>query len=391
MPQQPRYPFTAQATRQGKVVQLMLSGYIWPDNSNASGAIAAELAALQPGDELEVLIRNLYGGDTDEGLTIYHDLAALKPRVKVDGVVASMGFVIMLAGSEVEVSSHSKAMMHRATGVAVGDYEDMRQRADQNEALQKELATLIGTKAGMTPDDVLAKLMPRGKDVWLTPKALVEMGLATRVTQGSLLRGTVAVKELRKEHDPERILERFAACLEEEVATKENDANQSDTMNKEIMKALGLAEGCTQEQYDSAVAESLRKGQDAVAKLDQIQKDQAAAQERELNELLEGAVKANSMTAATRDVLKEQAKNGNVAVVLASARAMVGELKPHQSAAQQLRGAAQQSAGGAAGEDRSGWDYKTWAQKDPKGLAKMPEADRAALKKAYVDQRKAGH
>lgn len=387
MPEQRRYPFTAQATRQGKVVQLMLSGYIWPDNSNASAAIAAELASLQPGDELEVLIRNLYGGDTDEGLTIYHDLAALKPRVKVDGVVASMGFVIMLAGSEVEVSSHSKAMMHRATGVAVGDYEDMRQRADQNEELQKELATLIGNKASMTPEDVLAKLMPRGKDVWLTPKALVEMGLATRVTQGSLLRGTVAVKDLRKEHDPERILERFAACLEEEeVVTEKSNANQSDMMNKEIMKALGLAEGCTQEQYDSAVAESLRKGSEAVAKLDQIQKDQAAAQERELKELLEGAVKNNAMTAVTRDALLEQAKGGNVAVVLNTARAMVGEMKPHESATQQLRGAAQHAS--ANGEDRSTWDYKMWAQKDPRGLAKMPEADRAALKKAYVDEKR---
>jgi ATP-dependent protease ClpP protease subunit len=383
MPHTQKHQFVAAATRQGTEVVLVLSGYIWPDNSNASAAIAAQLATLQEGDQLTVMVRNLYGGDTDEGMTIYHDLLTYKPKVKVDGVVASMGFAIMLAGTEIEISSHSKGMMHRPTGGCIGDFEDMRERADRNEQIYNELADLIAARTGMTADLVKATLMPKGKDVWLTPAKMVEMKLADRVTTGSLLRSTVAMKDLRKLTDADDILGKFQACLDEdELPTSQTEA----PMNKELLKTLGLPESATQEQYDAAVAERIKKGDAASVRLADVERDQAAAQEKELDELLDNGVKSNVLTIARRDELKAQAK-GNVAVVLPIVKSLVQDMQPHRSATEQIRGTPD-SATAKKMADRAEWDYKQWAEKDPTGLAQMQQKDNAAfeaLKKAYVD------
>lgn len=382
MPQTKQHQFTAAAQREGKSVLLVLTGYIWPESDNASAMIAQQLAQLQEGDQLTVLIRNLYGGDTDEGLSIYHDLVAYKPRVKVDGVVASMGVPIMLAGTDIEVSSHSKGMMHRPIGGCSGDFEDMRQRADRNEQVYNELADIMAARTGMTADEVKAMLMPKGKDVWMSPAKMVELKLADRVVKGSLLRSTVAMKELKAAKRPEDILGKFEACLEEDEVPNEK---QLDTMNKELLKALGLPDTATQEQYDAAVAERIRKGDSAVAELDQIRKDQAAAQETELASLLDKAVASNRLAKPKADALRDKAK-GNVAVVLETVKELVDGLSAHQSATGQLRTGADTAAARKAAE-RESWDYKRWANEDPVGLAEMKASDRAAfdaLKDAHV-------
>lgn len=378
MPTERKHQFTAKATRNDRDVVLMLSGEIWPENENASSVIAAELASLQEGDQLTVFIRNLYGGDTDEGITIYHDLLAYKPKVKVDGVCASMGFAIMLAGEEVEVSSHSKFMMHRPTGVCMGDFEDFRQKADRNEAVYNELAEAIATRSGMTADEVKSTLMPKGEDVWLTPQRMVELKLATRITKGSLLRGTVALKDLRKLRTADDILDRFAACLvEEEVVI--NDTN-TDTMNKELLKKLGLAENATQEQYDAAVAERISKGDEALARVSELQAAEATRTESELKTLLEDAVKDNRMTAAMRDELLKDAKDSSAAVVLKTARTMVAGLKPHKAITDVVR-----NGGAAKGE--TALTYGELMRSNPKELERMQREEPdtfKALKEAHV-------
>lgn len=377
MPTQRKHQFTCAATRNESEVVLMLSGEIWPDNENASAVIAAELAALREGDNLTVLIRNLYGGDTDEGITIYHDLVARKPKVKVDGVCASMGFAIMLAGSEIEVSSHSKLMMHRPTGVCLGDFEDFRAKAERNEQVYNELADIIAQRTGMTADEVKATLMPRKQDVWLTPQRAVELKLADRITKGSLLRSTVALRDLKKLREPEEILDRFAACLQEdEVATP---STNEDTMNKDLLKKLGLPETATQEQYDAAIAARIEKGDTALARVAELESAEATRHESELKELLDNAVKENRMTAVLRDELLNDAKGGNAAVVLKTARSMVAALKPHRPVTEQIR-----NAGNTAVVEKT---YGELMRENPKELQRLQKEDPAkfqALKDAHV-------
>ncbi|HRF80168.1 MAG TPA: hypothetical protein PL070_08775, partial [Flavobacteriales bacterium] len=62
-----QHRFSAAAKREGDNVTLILGGYIWPENENASAQIAQQLMLLQENDNLTVILRNFYGGDCDEG------------------------------------------------------------------------------------------------------------------------------------------------------------------------------------------------------------------------------------------------------------------------------------------------------------------------------------
>lgn len=366
-----RHPFHVHVQRDtahtGAV--LVLTGYIWPDNSNASAVIAEQLAHIK-GEELTVFIRNLYGGDTDEGMTIYHDLKALRPKVKIDGVCASMGSVIALAGEHIQMSKHSKWMSHRPQGGTHGDFEDMRERADRNEAIYKEVSAVYAERLGVTSDEAAALLMPKHKEVWLSAAKAKEMGLVDEVTDGSLLSGTVALKELRKEHDPESILDRFHMVS----GTTDTDTNE-DPMNKELAKKLGLAETATEQEVATALDAVLKERDTAVARLGTMEKAEAERDEAELKELLEEAVKSDTMTVAKRDEVLALAKD-NMAMGLKMARTMVSGMKPHQPLSQQLNRDSAAAKKLAARED---WDYDRWATEDPVGLAALKSKDKAAF------------
>lgn len=349
---------------------LMLSGYIWPDNSNASAVIAEQLAQMKEGEGLTVFIRNLYGGDCDEGITIYHDLKAIAPKVKIDGVCASMGTLIALSGSHIEMSKHSKQMTHRPEGGTHGDFEDMRERADRNEAIYKEAAGIYAERLGVTPDEAAALLMPKGKDVWLSAAKAKELGLVDELTDGSLLRGTVAMKELRKDHDPESILDRFQMMLEEdEVTTTE------DPMNKELAKKLGLPETATEQEVIAALDVAMNDRDKAATRLAELEKAEAERNQAELAGLLDRAVKSDAMTTKKRDDVLELAKD-NMGMALKMVRALVDDLKPHVPASQQLQ---KDSAAAKRMADRAAWDYDKWAQEDPVGLSKLRDTDKAAF------------
>ncbi|MEO8589416.1 MAG: ATP-dependent Clp protease proteolytic subunit [Flavobacteriales bacterium] len=378
-----RIGFSAAAKREGRGLTLVLSGYIWTDNSNASAKIAEALLSMEEGDDLTVLLRNLYGGDTDESLTIYHDLKGRKPKMKIDGAVCSSATFIMLAGDgDIEASEHSKGMTHRPEGGASGDFEDMRSRADQNEAVYNEIAAIYAERTGLTPDECKALFMPKGKDVWFTAAKMKELGLVDVITKGSLLTGTVAVKELRKERDPQNILERFAACLaEDEVPT--NDPKQSPM--KETAKKLGLPETATEAEINAALDTRLTKGDSAAARVLELEGVENTRMETEFKELVEGAVKSNAITAAKRDELIAKSK-GNVAVSLDLVKGLIEGLKPHAPVSAQL--GAKDAAAVAKEADRAAWSYQEYMMKDPKALEKMRNQDSAAftkLKQAHVE------
>lgn len=374
-----KHLFTARLDRDSASTEavLTLAGEIWPDNSNASAMIAERLANVQPGEPLTVLIRNLYGGDVDEGMTIYHDLKVFKPTVKVDGVCASMGSIIMLAGSSIEASAHSKIMTHRPKGGVSGDFEDMRERASLNEGRYNEMAAIYAERLKVTPEEAAVLLMPKGRNEWMSARQAQGRGLVDKVTPGSLLRGTVALKELRGETDPERIMDRFTAMLEEDEVTTNND-----TMNKELAKRLGLPETASEQEIIATLDSAINDRDSYAKRLNDLAAADTARKEKELAELLDGAVKADAMKMAERDELLAAAK-GNMDVALATARTLVKNLKPHVPASAQLG----RDAGMASKmADRADKDYNWWAENDPAGLAKMRDTDRASYDKLLSER-----
>ena len=372
-----RFPFTLSATKTGRTLCIVMSGYIDPEGRNCSAAVAEKLALLGPKDKLEVLLRNLYGGNVFEGMTIYHDLVARKPAMKVDGVCASMAMPIALAGETIEASKHSRFMLHRVQGGAGGDADQIAQYAAQAQELEDEIAAIIATKTGMSDADVKATYMVSGRDTWLTADQALKAKLVDKVTAGSLLTAVPKEDEYTDAEDAEGVLASWHNCLQ--IENNPGSAGQTEAMNKEQLAKLGLPENATEAQVNAKLDELTNKA----TQVDTLRQAENERVEKEATDLIDGALQTNRLTQPQADVLKAEVKKAPV-MALSMVKATLGNAPAHKPASEQLR------QGGNAPEnaDRANWTYLDWTQKDSKGLARMQANDLAkftALKAAYLE------
>jgi len=228
--------FTVSAKRTGNKVRLTLSGYIYPGSERTSAAsIAEQLDAMKDGDELTVLIRNCNGGSVPEGMTIYHDLVDLEPTVLVDGVAASMGAIIALAGKTIKMSRHSKMMLHRVSMGAEGDPDQVAEAAKQALQYENELVSIVAHRTGKSETKTRA-LYFNGHDVWLDADACLKAGLVDEVVKGSL-RKEIPNRELKKQ-DPAGVVAVFEAAMRPEPQRVDDQdvAHAISNGFKQIMK-----------------------------------------------------------------------------------------------------------------------------------------------------------
>jgi ATP-dependent protease ClpP protease subunit len=123
---------------------------------------------------------NTVGGSVFDGVAIYNALVDSPARVitKVDGVAASIGSVIALAGDEVRMADNAMMMIHNPRSVAVGGADDMRSAAD---FLDKVKDTIVGTyaaKTGKTPRE-MSDLMDA--ETWFAADEAVAIGLVDAI------------------------------------------------------------------------------------------------------------------------------------------------------------------------------------------------------------------
>src|SRR5690242_11434898 len=80
--------------------------------------------------DLEIHL-NTAGGVVSDGVTIYNALKrhAGNKSVIIDGIAASIGSVIAMAGDEVLMGPGSMVMIHEGQGVCSGDADEMRKMA----------------------------------------------------------------------------------------------------------------------------------------------------------------------------------------------------------------------------------------------------------------------
>lgn len=252
-----KHAFTCTAQRTGKKVRLNLSGYINTDAERvSSSAVSEALDEMEEGDVLEVHIRNLYGGSVPEGLTIYHDIAQYTPDIVIDGVAASMGAVIAMAGPVRKMSKHSRLMMHRVSIGAYGDPDQVKERAKQAEAWENELCEILAAAIDSTPEDIREKYMVTGKDKWLSAEEAKKAGFVQEVVTGSM-RKLVSTNELENK-EPEDILAAFDAAF----AAPTNERTTNPIMKLFGKKASAIealkgvkAEDLTPEQLTAATDE----------------------------------------------------------------------------------------------------------------------------------------
>lgn len=162
--------------------ELLLYGVIgdWWDGLDAK-SIVEQLNAL-PGNEIVVRIQTP-GGSVTEGLAMFNNLKQSTKTVKVfiDGIAASMGSAIAMAGDEINIPSNALFMLHKPSAMVGGNANELRDYADNLDVFEGSLLQIYSDRTGKTVDEIKA-LLADGKDHYFRGQEAIDYGLADKLT-----------------------------------------------------------------------------------------------------------------------------------------------------------------------------------------------------------------
>ncbi|BCM70866.1 hypothetical protein EASAB2608_06200 [Streptomyces sp. EAS-AB2608] len=120
------------------------------------------------------------GGSVFEGVALANALRAhpAEVTVQVDGIAASIASVIAMAADRVVMQPQAMVMVHDASGVCMGNAQDMTDMAALLDKISDNIADAYGAKAGGTRDEWRQVMKA---ETWYTAEEAVEAGLADEV------------------------------------------------------------------------------------------------------------------------------------------------------------------------------------------------------------------
>jgi len=123
---------------------------------------------------------NSYGGEVFEGLAIYNMLKRYSgyKTVYIDGIAASIASVIAMSGNKIIMNEASMMMIHNASGVCMGNAEEMQKVVNALEQMNEVIKDVY--KARTNLDDArLVELM--NNETFMSAKDCVELGFADEI------------------------------------------------------------------------------------------------------------------------------------------------------------------------------------------------------------------
>jgi ATP-dependent Clp endopeptidase proteolytic subunit ClpP len=122
------------------------------------------------------------GGDAFDGMAIYNAVQRHRAHITViiDGLAASAGSFIAMAGDRVEMHRTSELMIHDAYGFLIGGADEYRAQADLLDKLSDAIASIYSARAGGTVTEWRAAMR---KESWYSSEEAVEAGLADAIVK----------------------------------------------------------------------------------------------------------------------------------------------------------------------------------------------------------------
>lgn len=180
---------------------LQLYGDVGVDVLAADVARALESAG---GRDITVNLFS-YGGDAGEGLAIHDILARYqgKKTVIIDGVAASAGSMVAMAGDRVVMPDNALLMIHNCWSMAAGDAESLRTSAALLDTYSASYRQTYAKRSGKTEAQVDEWMAAgSGAGTWFTAAAAVEAGLADEVTAPVDVRASIPTLPVDRFSDP---------------------------------------------------------------------------------------------------------------------------------------------------------------------------------------------
>lgn len=126
---------------------------------------------------------NSPGGSVFEGQRIYNALRGISARgvevtTTVNGLAASMGSVILMAGDKRQMTQGSRIMIHEASTIAMGDSRAMRKTADLLDGISSEIAGIYADRTGGDEKEIRNLMFA---ETWMTADKAKENGFVGTV------------------------------------------------------------------------------------------------------------------------------------------------------------------------------------------------------------------
>jgi ATP-dependent Clp protease protease subunit len=150
----------------------------WGEGGITAKSFQKELAGIKA-SQIDLHI-NSPGGLVFDGITIYNLLKQHPANVTtyIDGVAASIASVIALAGDKVIMAENALFMIHKASGMVMGNSDDMRDFADKLDKVNGSIATTYTSKTKKDEKEI-NDLM--AAETWMTASEALDHGFIDEV------------------------------------------------------------------------------------------------------------------------------------------------------------------------------------------------------------------
>ena len=126
------------------------------------------------------------GGSVEDGFTIYDAIMDLGIPVtaNITGTAASMASVIMLAASKIKIAEHGRVMIHRVTGGAAGNADDMAAAAAVIKQFEDRIVAVYVERTGKDEAEI-RDLMKAEMGTWFFGQEAIDAGFADELIKGT--------------------------------------------------------------------------------------------------------------------------------------------------------------------------------------------------------------
>jgi len=309
---------------------------------------------------------NTVGGDVLEGIAIFNAIrnSGIEVTIYIDGLAASMGSVIVMAGNKILMSKYAKLMTHRVKGGAYGDADQLKNVAKNVEDVENDIIDIYAKRTGLSKKDIKNKYIKSGIDNWINASDAKNQGLIDDVYDGEPID---LPKDLSNQSDVKRFINQSIVNI------------KNKNKMKLILSKFGLPDNTSEEQLLSHINNELSKKDNKISDLENKLKDfetqEKTRRENEIKALIDNAIQQKKITESQRETFTNLA-NQDYENTKAAIEAMQG-----------VAGINSQLDGNRSdNEERKDWKFDDYHQKAPEALAKMKTEDPEKYKKLYNER-----
>jgi ATP-dependent Clp endopeptidase proteolytic subunit ClpP len=312
-----------------------------------------------------------YGGLVFDGNLIYNALVAFNGQIDmyIDGVAASMGSVIMMAGTRIFIAENAYIMIHAPSGGAYGNAKDLEKYAKLLRSIEKDFTKKLMERTGKTEEEVKQWL---DGDNWFDADEAVSEGLADETFSPK-------VKDIAK-LDKEEVVNLGAKGTFEKFAalTKPIDNPKIKQMDKKALIARYGLTDVTEQNSDEEVMAAIDKKMEAErTKAKKAEDDLKAQQKKAIENAVDNAVSAGKLKKEKRD---EYITRGEK-IGLDELNAIFADMQVYEPITGKIKGKdGKEEKPDASRED---WDWDKWQKEDPDGLEALAKKDSKAFNALY--------